>query len=98
MAGFKVIRDNFHRAIKEFSSVEIPILEGQVHGDYQDGEFKVRLHGGENDELMFEVVMDHNPFTASEKEVFEPLEVLAKTFDVNAMYAFNPTNKNYELM
>jgi len=98
MAGFKVIFDNFHRKMRLESSIEIPVLEGQTHGDYQEGTFKVRLHGGDHDELMFEIAMDHNPFTASEKDVFEPLEILAKTFDVNAMYAFNPSNKNYELM
>lgn len=98
MAGFKVVRDDFHRAMMKESLIKIPILEGQTHGDYQDGQYKVRLHGGEEDQLMFEIVMDKDPFTASERDVFEPLEILAKTFDVNAMYALNPTNDNYELM
>lgn len=98
MGGFKIVRDEFHKKINQEMLVEIPTLEGQVFGDYLDGNFRIRLNGGDEDLMMFEIVMDSNPFTASEKDVFEPLDILATTFDVNEMYAFNPKNKRYELM
>ncbi|MDI3236436.1 hypothetical protein QK289_15580 [Exiguobacterium antarcticum] len=97
MPGFKIIQDHLHRKMSQSFQTSLRTLEGQTLGNYENGQFKARLYGGE-DELFFEILMDNDPTNSYEKEAYEPLEVMAKSFDVNEMYIWNQTVKNYVLL
>jgi len=97
MAGFKIVEDHHHRKLSQRYQTSLGSLEGQTLGDYENGQFKVRLYGGE-DELLFDILMDNDPANSYEKEAFEPLEVMARSFDVNEMYIWNQRLRDYELL
>jgi len=97
MPGFKIVGDHHHRLLSEQYKTSLKSLEGQTIGNYENGQYKARLYGGD-DVLLFEILMDNNPAKSYEKEAYEPLEIMAKSFDVNEMYIWNQNVRDYELL